>query len=126
MAFSFPEPDWWGTIFRDVGAQSVGKRSEVSEILRSVFVCRIVIEARIVATGYQSGFLQARQPVGQNVRGYPLLRPGQQLAEVMAVAEHQVADDDQAPAIPQRLESQIDRAGPSVGRACALQKPIAI
>jgi hypothetical protein len=32
--FSFPEPDWWGTIFRDVGAQSVGKRSEVSEILR--------------------------------------------------------------------------------------------
>jgi len=33
-AFSFPEPDWWGTIFRDVGAQSVGKRSEVSEILR--------------------------------------------------------------------------------------------
>src|SRR5262245_39593569 len=40
-AFSFPEPDWWGTIFRDVGAQSVGKRSEVSEILRSVFVCRI-------------------------------------------------------------------------------------
>ena len=53
---------------------------------------------------------EARQPVGQNVRGYPLLRPGQQLAEVTAVAEHQVADDDQAPAIPQRLESQIDRA----------------
>ncbi|HSL21254.1 MAG TPA: dihydrofolate reductase family protein, partial [Vicinamibacterales bacterium] len=48
----------------------------------------------------QSGFLQARQPVGQNVRRYPLLRPGQQLAEVTAVAEHQVADDDQAPAIP--------------------------
>ena len=66
--------------------------------------------AGIVATGYQSGFLQARQPVGQNVRRYPLLRPGQQLAEVTAVAEHQVADDDQAPAIPQRLESQIDRA----------------
>ena len=21
-AFGFPEPDWWGTIFRDVGAQS--------------------------------------------------------------------------------------------------------
>lgn len=59
-----------------------------------------VIEARIVATGYQSGFLQAPQPVGQNVRGYPLLRPGQQLAEVTAVAEHQVADNDQAPAIP--------------------------
>ena len=37
------------------------------------------------------------------------LRPGQQLAEVMAVAEHQVADDDLAPAIPQRLESQIER-----------------
>ena len=54
----------------------------------------------IVATGYQSAFLQARQPVRQNVRGYPLLRPGQQLAEVTAVAERQVADDDQAPAIP--------------------------
>ena len=45
----------------------------------------------------------APEPVGQNVRGYPLLRPGHQLAEVTAVAEHQVADDDQAPAIPQRL-----------------------
>src|SRR5262245_25022764 len=40
------------------------------------------------------------QPVGQNVRGYLLLRPGQQLAEVTAVAEHQVADDDQAPTRP--------------------------
>src|SRR5512145_3984 len=70
----------------------------------------LLLVAGIVATGYQSGFLQARQPVGQNVRGYPLLRPGQQLAEVTAVAEHQVADDDQAPAIPQRLESRIDRA----------------
>jgi hypothetical protein len=36
--------------------------------------------------------------------------PGQQLAEVTAIAEHQVADDDQAPAIPQRLDSQTDRA----------------
>src|SRR5215831_7134332 len=44
-----------------------------------------------------------------------LLRPGQQLAEVTAVAEHQVADDDQAPAIPQRLESQIDRAARTWG-----------
>jgi hypothetical protein len=29
--------------------------------------------AGIVATGYQSGFLQARQPVGQNVRCHPRL-----------------------------------------------------
>ena len=36
----------------------------------------LLLVAGIVATGYQSGFLQARQPVGQNVRGYPLLRPG--------------------------------------------------
>ena len=40
---------------------------------------------------------------------------GQQLSEVTAVAEHQVADDDQAPAIPQRLESQIDRAARAWG-----------
>lgn len=32
-----------------------------------------------------------------------------------AVAEHQVADDDQAPAIPQRLKSQIDRAARAWG-----------
>jgi hypothetical protein len=44
----------------------------------------------------QSGILRARQTVGQNVRGHPLFRPGQQVAEVMAVAEHQVAGDDQA------------------------------
>ena len=36
----------------------------------------LLLVAGIVATGYQPGFLQARQPVGQNVRGYPLLRPG--------------------------------------------------
>ena len=42
-------------------------------------------------------------------------RWGQQLAEVTAVAEHQVADDDQAPAISQRLESQIDRAARAWG-----------
>src|SRR5262249_10503675 len=66
------------------------------------------------------------QPVGQNVRGYPLLRPGQQLAEVTAVAEHQVADDDQAPTLPQRLDSQVDLAARAWGRSCALQKPIAI
>ena len=34
------------------------------------------------------------------------LQTGQQFAEVTAVAEHQVADDDQAPALPQRLDSQ--------------------
>jgi len=118
MGLQFPRTRLVGKILRDVGAQSVG-RSEVSEILRSVFGLPhkkdSIIEARIVATGYQSGFLQARQPVGQNVRGYPLLRPGQQLAEVTAVAEHQVADDDQAPAILQRLESQIDRAARAWG-----------
>ena len=51
--------------------------------------------------------------------------PGQQFAEVRAVAEHQVADDEQAPEIPQRLESQIDRAA----RAWSFMrtpKPIAI
>ena len=60
------------------------------------------LAAGIVATGYQSGFLQAHQPVGQNVRGYPLLRPGQQLAEVTAVAEHQVVDEDQVIGQPER------------------------
>jgi hypothetical protein len=54
----------------------------------------------IVATEYLSSLLQAPQPIGQNVRGYSLFRSGQQLAEVAAAAEHQVADDDQAPAIP--------------------------
>jgi hypothetical protein len=34
---------------------------------------------------------------------------------VTAVAEHQVADHDQAPAFPQRLESQIARAARPLG-----------
>src|SRR5215470_8324789 len=41
---------------------------------------------------YAVGGASGCQPVGQNVRGYPLLRPGQQLAEVTAVAEHQATD----------------------------------
>src|SRR5437867_12816262 len=58
MGLQFPRTRLVGKILRDVGAQSVG-RSEVSEILRSVFGLPhkkdSIIEARIVATGYQSG-----------------------------------------------------------------------
>src|SRR5262249_44542654 len=119
MAFSFPEPDWWGTIFRDVGAQSVGKRSEISEILRSVFVCRI---RRILLSRHGSSRRDTNpafsRGLSRSARMFEAIRsllPGQQLAEVTAVAEHQVADDDQAPAIPHRLESQIDRAARAWG-----------
>jgi hypothetical protein len=71
----------------------------------------------LLTFGHRVGYLplQARQPVGQHARGSPLLRPGQKLAEATAVAEHRVADDDQAPAIPQRLESQSDRAARAWG-----------
>jgi Transposase DDE domain group 1 len=62
------------------------------------------------ATGSQSGLLQA---LDQNARGYSLFRPGQQLAEVTAVAGHQFADEDHAPRIPSaskvRLIGQPDR-----------------
>lgn len=48
----------------------------VQRELSSVSAVDLLLVAGIIATGYQSGFLQTRQPVGQNVRGYPLLRPG--------------------------------------------------
>ena len=38
----------------------------------------------------------------------------QQLAEMAAVAEHDVADDDQAPAVAEHLQRQVDRASRAV------------
>jgi len=50
---------------------------------------------------FRGHFLKGRYDVHNGGRHTsPAAPPGQQLAEVTAVAEHQVADDDQAPAIP--------------------------
>jgi hypothetical protein len=70
---------------------------------------------------------EAAQAVGEDVRGDAFLRFGQQFAEMAAVAEHHVAQHDQAPAVTENFEGKIDRAA---GAACVshrvLQKLIAL
>jgi hypothetical protein len=58
---------------------------------------------------------QALQPVGEDVRGYALVRFRQELARMPAVTEHHVAQDDRAPAVPGDFERQVDRAGRAAG-----------
>ena len=58
----------------------------------------------------QTLFNETAQPVGKNVGGDMLLRILQQLAKMAAIAEHDVANDDQAPAVAEDLKRQIDRA----------------
>jgi hypothetical protein len=64
----------------------------------------------IVAARHEAGFFQASQPVGQDVRGDAFLGSRQQFPKMATIAEHEIADDDEAPAIPQRFQRQIDRA----------------
>ena len=63
----------------------------------------------VVASRQQSRFDEALQPVGEDVGRDPLLRMREQLAKMPARAEHDVADHDQAPAVAERLQRQIDR-----------------
>ena len=75
----------------------------------------LLFVAGIVATGDRSGLspgASAGRPEGSRLSAPPT---GKHLADVKAVAEHQVADDDQAPAIPQRPGSRIARAARAWG-----------
>src|SRR5579862_7928390 len=63
----------------------------------------------ILRAGDQASRGQPPKAVRQDVGGDALFRVRQQLAEVSPVAEHQVADDDQAPAVAEQLERQVDR-----------------
>src|SRR6185503_8626315 len=52
---------------------------------------------------------EAFQPVGQDVGGDAFLRLGQQLAEMPAVAEDHVANDEQAPFVTHHFQREVDR-----------------
>ena len=52
---------------------------------------------------------QPHQPVGEDVRRDALDRPGEQRPEVAAVAEHDVAKNEQRPAISEHLDGGVDR-----------------
>src|SRR3546814_14512305 len=66
--------------------------------------------AGVVLSGYQPEGDEAFEPRSEYVRGDPLLGMRQKIAKMPAVAEHDVADDDEAPPVAQHLHRQIDRA----------------
>jgi hypothetical protein len=72
-------------------------------------VDRFLPVGRVVALRQHPGLDQPLQAVGQDVGGDALLRLVEQLAIVAPVAEHEVADDDQAPAIAEHFQREIDR-----------------
>src|SRR3546814_4208123 len=73
-------------------------------------VDRLLPVGGIPAPREQPGFDQPLQTVGENIGSDPLVRTVEQLAIMAPVAEHYVPDDDQAPAITQDLQRQVDRA----------------
>src|SRR5207253_2478728 len=62
-----------------------------------------------VFAGQQAGGDEPFEPIGEDVGGDALIRPGEQLAEVAPVAEHHVTQHEQAPAVAERLDRGIDR-----------------
>jgi hypothetical protein len=70
----------------------------------------LLLMRRIWAGGEEAGLGQLLQPVGQDVGRDAFDRVVEQVAVMPPVAEHDVADDDEAPAIAQHLERQVDRA----------------
>jgi hypothetical protein len=48
--------------------------------------------------------------IGQNIRGNPFHRLGQDLAKMPSVHENDVADDEQTPLVAKYLDRQIDNA----------------
>src|SRR5262249_13000514 len=72
-------------------------------------VARALAGSRVLA-GEQSGVDESLEPVGENIRGDSLDRIGLQFPEIAAVAEDDVAENEQAPAITEHLDGGVDRA----------------
>src|SRR5713226_1498560 len=53
---------------------------------------------------------QRLQPIGEDVGGNAFLGFGQELAKMPTIAEHHVADDQEAPFVADHFEREIDRA----------------
>ena len=53
---------------------------------------------------------QPLQAIGQNIRCNPLQRPGQELAKMPSVHEHDVADDEQTPLIAKYFDRPVHHA----------------
>ena len=84
-------------------------RHELDGLLGQAVDGLLLVRGIVGACDHPLGF-QLLHPVGEDVGGDALLRLAQQLAEMPAVAEHHVADNDQAPAIAEDFEAQIDGA----------------
>jgi hypothetical protein len=91
------------------GAHLGQKRHELDRRFGEA-VDRLLTVTRVVAPGQEAGLDETLQPVRQDVRGDPLFRAPEHFPEAPTIAEHDVADDDQAPAIAQHFQREVDRA----------------
>src|SRR3546814_21193017 len=83
----------------------------------------------IVGAGEEAVPREPFQTVGEDVGGDTFLGSIQQLAEMAAVAEHHVAENDEAPAIAEHFQGKIDRTSrPHFNHAHEppAEKPLAI
>jgi len=67
----------------------------------------------IASSRQQARRRQALQPVREDIRGDAFLALCKQLSIVASIPEHDVTDDDQAPAVAELFERQVDRAAGS-------------
>ena len=72
-----------------------------------------------VVTGQQPGGHELLEAAGEDVGGDALLGAGAQLAEIAAVAEHDVAQYEHCPRVAEHLDGSVDRASGAGGSAHA-------
>src|SRR6266508_3246593 len=82
-------------------------------------VCRALPTAGVVA-GEQPGGHKLLEAAGEDVGGDALLGSGDQLAEVAAIAEHDVAQHERRPRVAEHLDGGIDGASRAWGGVHAL------
>ena len=79
------------------------------------------LAAESVLAGQQPAGDQRLQSAGENVGGDALVGVLEQLSEVASIAEHDVAEDQERPRVPERLKAGVDRASGSrvVAHVCS-------
>ena len=101
----------------------LGEHGQQLDALLGEAVDRLLLVARVVGPADDALPGEPLQPVGQDVGGDALLGLGEQLAEMPAVAEDHVADDEQAPFVAHHLQREIDRAARPVTIAHPFPQP---
>jgi hypothetical protein len=85
------------------------QRDELYGCLGKAVNCLLFV-SWVAGSRQQAGIHKVGEPACQNVRCDALFREPDKISKVPAIPKHYIPDDDQAPAVSEHLECQIDRA----------------